>query len=62
MARLRWRLFFESVWSGEVTQLLEAPMPKHLTGQDRITFAKNKQRANELLVTLFPADEDSNGK
>ena len=36
-------------------------MPGHLKGKERIEFAKNKERAADLLLTLFPADEEADG-
>ena len=58
MARLRWLVFFESVWSPEILQLVDHPLPAHLKGRERIDYARNKQQAAELLKTLFPTDED----
>jgi len=61
MARLRWRAFFGSMWSDEVGQIVHTPMPAHLKGQDRVTFAKSKTSAAELMKTLFPPDEEPDG-
>ncbi len=57
MARLHWRVLFESLWSSELGQIARAPIPKSLKGHDRIAFYKSRTAAQQMLKTLFPADE-----
>ena len=62
MARLRYRLMFESLWSPEVVELSRSRIPRHLQGQERIDFYKQRNQAQELLTVLFPTDdEESDG-
>lgn len=58
VARLRWRIYAESLWSPAVSELAAARIPPHLHGQDRIEFHKRRSAAAELLALLFPADEE----
>ncbi len=57
MARLHWRVLFESIWSPEMGRIAHAPFPKGVTGHDKIAFYKSRNAAQQMLKTLFPADE-----
>lgn len=61
MARLRWRVYFESLWSEDIPALLTAPTPKDMKAADRARLAKGREEAAALLKTLFPPDEDPHG-
>lgn len=53
---MRWAIYSESLWTPEVAQLADARVPDHLKGTDRITFHRERVRAQDLLKTLFPED------
>lgn len=57
MARLHWRITFETLWSPELDQLAHAD-PKHLKAKDRAVVTKHREAARALLKTLFPEDTD----
>lgn len=58
VARLRWRVQFESLWSEDLPGLAKSKVPDHLKGEDRIQYVKARAQAQQLLKVLFPEDTD----
>ena len=47
----------EMVWHENVPSIAAGPIPKGLSGPDRIAFTKSRRAAQDLLKSLFPDEE-----
>lgn len=55
--RLHWRLIVDGAWSPEIADLSSRPIPKELSGLDRIAFYKARTEAQRRIDAMFPPDE-----